>query len=262
MEIIIIGSGHVAYHMAKNFASNGINVKQLFGRNPQTLRAIAEETGFPFSTEKLEKADLYLICVSDNAVEEVSTQIKNPNALVAHTSGSLPKEILSGTYRKASFYPLQTFSKHKPLDYQNIPVFIEADAPEDQNLLSELAHRFSDKVLITNYHQRRYLHLAAVFACNFANHLFARAKELLDTQNIPFDFLLPLIEETVGKIHTLSPKKAQTGPAVRNDQKVIALHRTLLQNEAQKRIYETMNKAIIEMHAPSKSNSNQSLSKE
>lgn len=248
MQIVIIGSGNVAYHLAKAFVLNAIPLAQIFGRNEKELKKIAEELQVPFSTEHLKKdADLYIICVSDHSVEEVSKSITKKDCLVAHTSGSLPKEILTGEYRKSCFYPLQTFSKSKALDYEKIPFFIETDDDEDKKLLFELAHKISKNVMESNHEKRKYIHLTAVFACNFVNHLFSKAKEISDSQHIPFEYFLPLIDETVQKIHEIDPKLAQTGPAVRNDIRILRLHEQLLKDESLE-IYKTMNHSIKKMY--------------
>lgn len=247
MQTVIIGSGNVAYHLAKAFVQNGISLSQIFGRNENELQKISSELNIPYSTQKLEEADLYIICVSDNSVEEVSKIISKKDCLVTHTSGSLPKEVLIGEYRKSSFYPLQTFSKTKNLDYSKIPFFIETENTEDQQLLTELASRISENVMESTHEKRKYIHLTAVFACNFVNHLFSRAKEISDAQEIPFNYFLPLIDETVQKIHEIEPKSAQTGPAVRNDKRVLELHEQLLQDESLE-IYKTMNRSIKKMY--------------
>lgn len=248
MKIVIIGSGNVAYHLSKAFCEKGIEISQIFARNPTSLQAIAEELNIPSSSTDLAEADLYIIAVSDDAVHKVSKLITNENALVAHTSGSLPKEILSGSFRKASFYPLQTFSKTKSLNYDEIPVFIEAENLADENLLQLLAENISHNVMVSNYEKRKYIHLTAVFSCNFVNHLFARAKEISDSQDIPFHYFLPLIDETVKKIHTMEPKNAQTGPAVRNDQSILQRHEELIHDEEQLKIYKTINESIKKMY--------------
>ncbi|OCA71826.1 NADP oxidoreductase [Chryseobacterium contaminans] len=248
MQIVIIGSGNVAYHMAKAFSLKGIFLAQIFGRNEKELSKISEELNIPYSAEHLEDADLYIICVSDNSVGEVSKLITKQDCLVAHTSGSLPKETLSGEYRKASFYPLQTFSKSKELEYEKIPFFIEAENEKDTKILFDLASRISKNVMESTHEKRKYIHLTAVFACNFVNHLFSRAKEISDSQEIPFEYFLPLIDETVQKIHEIEPKMAQTGPAVRNDLRVLELHEQLLRNEESLTIYKTMNHSIQKMY--------------
>lgn len=247
MQIVIIGSGNVAYHLAKAFVLNNIPLAQIFGRNEEELRKISGELNIHFSTEHLQEADLYIICVSDRSVEDVSKMIVRKDCLVAHTSGSLPKEILAGDYRKASFYPLQTFSKSKALDYSKIPFFVEAENENDLQTLFTIASKISENVMESTHEKRKYIHLTAVFACNFVNHLFARAKEISDLQEIPFDYFLPLIDETVQKIHEIDPKSAQTGPAVRNDRRILELHQQLLQGESLE-IYNTMNHSIKKMY--------------
>lgn len=247
MQTVIIGSGNVAYHLAKAFKQNNIPLSQIFGRNQNELQKISSELNIPYSTQDLEDADLYIISVNDQSIEEVSGIISKKNCLVAHTSGSLPKEILAGEYRKSSFYPLQTFSKSKSLDYRKIPFFIETENREDQQLLTELASKISANVMESTHEKRKYIHLTAVFACNFVNHLFARAKEISDSQDIPFDYFLPLIDETIQKIHGIDPKSAQTGPAVRNDQRVLQLHEQLLKEESLT-IYRTINNSIKKMY--------------
>ena len=248
MKTVIIGSGNVAFHLLKAFKENNIPATQIFGRNIPALKEISDEFSVPYSTTDLDKADLYFLCVSDDSVSEVSQLIKEKDCLVAHTSGSLPKESLVGEYRKASFYPLQTFSKTKNLDYKKIPFFIEAEDYEDQILLEKLASKISENVMKSDYEKRKFIHLTAVFSCNFVNHLFARAKEISDIQGIPFSYFIPLIDETVQKIHELDPKDAQTGPAVRNDGRILELHEQLLQNEEHKKIYQTMNESIKKMY--------------
>ena len=247
MQTVIIGSGNVAYHLAKGFMQNNIPLAQVFGRNEEELKKISEELNISYSTKNLADADLYIICVSDSSIENVSKLITTKDCLVAHTSGSLPKEILIGEYRKSSFYPLQTFSKSKDLEYSKIPFFIEAENDEDQNLLADLASRISENVMKSDHEKRKYIHLTAVFACNFVNHLFSRAKEISDAQEIPFDYFLPLIDETVKKIHEIEPKSAQTGPAVRNDTRILELHEQLLKDESLE-IYKTMNHSIKKMY--------------
>lgn len=248
MKIVIIGSGNVAYHLCKAMVEAQIPIAQIFGRNKNELAKISSTFHLPYSTTHLEDADFYLICVNDAAIQEVSKFIKNKKSLVAHTSGSLPKEILRGEFRKASFYPLQTFSKSKELSYAEIPFFIEAENEHDESLLVNLASKISKNVMKSSFEKRKYIHLTAVFACNFVNHLFARAKEISDSQNIPFHFFLPLIDETVSKIHSIDPKLAQTGPAIRNDENVLKLHEDLLTDQELLKIYQTMNESIKKMY--------------
>ena len=248
MQIVLIGSGNVAFHLAKAFTEAQIPISQIFGRNTTELQKISEQFSIPFSTETLVDADLYIISVSDSSIAEVSSLIKNKNVLVAHTSGSVSREALSGNYRKSVFYPLQTFSKSKNLDYSKIPFFIDAENENDEEILKNLASKISKNVMLANDEKRKYIHLTAVFACNFVNHLYARAKEISDSQGIPFDYFLPLIDETTQKIHELEPKLAQTGPAIINDEKVLKLHESLLTDEEKLKIYKTLNESIKKMY--------------
>ena len=248
MQIVLIGSGNVAFHLAKAFTEAQIPISQIFGRNTTELQKISEQFSIPFSTETLADADLYIISVSDSSITEVSSLIKNKNVLVAHTSGSVSREALSGNYRKSVFYPLQTFSKSKNLDYSKIPFFIDAENENDEEILKNLASKISKNVMLANDEKRKYIHLTAVFACNFVNHLYARAKEISDSQGIPFDYFLPLIDETTQKIHELEPKLVQTGPAIRNDEKVLKLHESLLTDEEKLKIYKTLNESIKKMY--------------
>ena len=248
MHIVLIGSGNVAFHLAKAFSEAQIPISQIFGRNTTELQKISEQFSIPFSTETLADADLYIISVSDSSIAEVSSLIKNENALVTHTSGSVSREALRGNFRKSVFYPLQTFSKSKNLDYSKIPFFIDAENENDEEILKNLASKISKNVMLANDEKRKYIHLTAVFACNFVNHLYARAKEISDSQGITFDYFLPLIDETTQKIHELEPKLAQTGPAIRNDEKVLKLHESLLTDEEKLKIYKTLNESILKMY--------------
>lgn len=248
MKIAIIGTGNVAYHLAKAFTENGVEVAQIFGRNPIELEKIGQELGISTSSTALMVADMYLICVRDEAIEEVSKLIPHSDCCVAHTSGAVSRETLQGNYSKAVFYPLQTFSKNKKINYSEIPFFIDSDSQENEKKWIELARKISKKVSLANDEKRKYIHLTAVFACNFTNHLYARAKEIAYQQNIPFDFFLPLIDETTHKIHEMDPKLAQTGPAIRNDLAVIESHKNLITNPEILEIYNTINLSIKKMY--------------
>lgn len=248
MQIVLIGSGNVAFHLVKAFAKAQITIAQIFGRNIAELKAISEQFSIPFSTETLAEADLYIIAVSDSAISEISGKIKQDNCLVAHTSGSVSRDALQGNYRKATLYPLQTFSKSKILEYSKIPFFIDADNENDKEMLRNLASKISENVMFADDEKRKYIHLTAVFSCNFVNHLYARAKEISDSQNIPFEYFLPLIDETSQKVHELDPKLAQTGPAIRGDERVLQLHEALITNEEILKIYKTMNESIKKMY--------------
>lgn len=248
MQIVLIGSGNVAFHMAKAFTEAGISIAQVFGRNEKELSVISEKFNLSISTKVLADADLYIISVSDSSIAEVSKKIQKTDCLVAHTSGSISRDALQGNYRKGIFYPLQTFSKSKNLDYSKIPFFIDAENDSDKEILKNVASKLSKNVMFADDEKRKYIHLTAVFACNFVNHLYARAKEISDSQHIPFEYFLPLIDETTRKIHELEPKLAQTGPAIRNDERVLELHEKLITDEEKLKIYKTLNESIRKMY--------------
>jgi len=149
------------------------------------------------------------------------------------------------TSRYGVFYPLQTFSKDRTVSFDHIPVFIEANNPEDEQLLKQIGNQLSDTVIPLNSEKRKYLHLAAVFACNFTNHLYAQASDILEKQEIPREMLFPLIQETVDKIKQMHPRDAQTGPAVRYDQNIMQNHLNLLKEDMQKEeIYKLLSQSI------------------
>lgn len=248
MEIVIIGSGNVAYHLAKALKKENLPLIQIFGRNSVALSEISQKLDVPYSTNELQKADLYILCVSDSSIEEVSKRINSPEALVVHTSGSLPMEVLEGNYRKGCFYPLQTFSREKELDFKVIPLFIESQNPKDTHLLLEIANKLSHHAQEAHYEKRKYIHLTAVFSCNFVNHLIARGKEIADINELPFDYFLPLIRETFNKIETSDPKEVQTGPARRGDKRVLKLHEELIEDPLQRKLYQILNQSIQEMY--------------
>lgn len=247
MRTVILGTGNVAWHLAHALKKSGIDLKQIYGRNIAELKNLQDATGINVSSTHLEKADLYLLCVSDSALEEVSVLITDPNVLVAHTSGSLPIEVLKGKYRKACFYPMQTFSKQATLDYSQIPFFIDAPLDKDFELLQRMALGISSHVARTTFTQRQYLHVSAVLCSNFVNHLFTLTKELCSAHALDFSHFLPLIDQTVKKIHTLDPLQAQTGPAVRRDHLVLARHEALLEGHLLE-LYRILSQSIERTH--------------
>ncbi|OGS74999.1 MAG: hypothetical protein A3G95_05235, partial [Flavobacteria bacterium RIFCSPLOWO2_12_FULL_31_7] len=190
------------------------------------------------------EADIYIICVTDNAISDVSNQLPFENRLVVHTSGSTDFDVLDAKNKRGVFYPLQTFSKNKTVDFSEIPICLETENASDYLIVEKLAKSISNSVYKIDGKQRKAIHVSAVFACNFVNHLYEIGNEICVENNIPFEILQPLIEETAQKIKTLSPKDAQTGPAVRNDSKTIEKHIDFLTDENQKEIYKILTKSI------------------
>jgi len=226
ISLAIVGNGNVGFHLYKNLSENSlINVTQIDSRGHGSL----------------EDFDISIIAVVDNAISEVSSYIKSP--LVVHTSGTTHMNQLKNTTRKGVFYPLQSFSKDKEVDFSEIPFCLEAENPKDLEQLKELVNTLGAKPFEISSDQRKRIHVAAVFVNNFTNHLYKMAKDICAEHDVPFDILLPLIEETAKKVQTLSPSEAQTGPAIRNDEETIKNHLNLL-NDSQKEIYQKLTASI------------------
>lgn len=180
-------------------------------------------------------ADLYLVMLKDSILGDILPSLvkRNPQALFVHTAGSVPMSIWEGlTNRYGVLYPMQTFSKAREVDFTQVHFFVEANHTSDIALLKQLAGQISNYVFEATSEQRKYLHLSAVFACNFTNHMYAICNELLTAHGLPFSSMFPLIDETARKVHLLKPKEAQTGPAQRNDVNVMQKQEALLKDDA------------------------------
>lgn len=245
INVSIIGSGNVAQHLISAFqTAANIRLVQVFSRDKNKVAHLLDDEQIISDYSELEDADLFIIAVSDDAIAEVSKQIPLKNKLVAHTSGSVAIDALDDKNRKAVFYPLQTFSKNKKVDFDLIPVCLESQNSSDFITLEYAAKAISSKVFAINSEQRKALHVAAVFVNNFSNHLYSIADEICNEHQVPFEILKPLIQETAEKIMTLSPSDAQTGPAKRNDIKTINAHLSMLTDENQKNIYRILTQSI------------------
>ncbi len=244
IRVVIIGGGKVANHLVKAFLNTSdVQLIQIYARNIEQIKEYEHKTDLTNNLQKLKKADVYIISVSDDAIEEVSSNITE-NGLVVHTSGTVSLNTLKNKGRKGIFYLLQSFSKDKEVNFNEIPFCLEAENDEDFKLLKRLALTIGEKVYQITSEQRSYLHVAAVFVNNFTNHLYAVGNDICDKYNVPFEVLYPLIKETALKIETLSPKEAQTGPAVRNDINTIKKHISVL-DENQQELYKTLTDSII-----------------
>lgn len=245
IKVSIIGSGNVAQHLIQAFQLNSqIELVQVVARDIKSVAHLLDSNRITTDYTQLQEADLYIIAVSDDAIAEVSSALPFKNRLVAHTSGTVALDSLNSNNRPAVFYPLQTFSKDKPIDFKSVPVCLEAENETDVQILKQLAHSISNAVYEINSEQRKALHVAAVFVNNFVNYLYQMGNEICDTNAIPFEILKPLIQETANKIATLSPKNAQTGPAKRNDLKTIAAHEEFLKDENQAAIYKLLTQSL------------------
>jgi predicted short-subunit dehydrogenase-like oxidoreductase (DUF2520 family) len=194
---------------------------------------------------QLKPADIFIIAVSDDAIGFVSNQIPLKNQLIVHTSGSAALEEISDNNRRGVFYPLQTFTKGKKVDFKEIPICIETEYSADLEILQKISKTISDKTYIINSQQRKALHVAAVFVNNFTNHMYQLGSEICQKNQIPFTILEALIAETAVKVRTLTPLEAQTGPAKRNDRKTIDSHIHFLKSDATKQsIYKLLTQSI------------------
>ncbi len=246
ISVTIIGSGNVAHHLIKAFSEcETVSLRQIFCRK-NTSEFDKFDVLITDDYDKMIETDVYIIAVSDQSVDEVSEQIPFHNKLVVHTSGSNFMDGLSANNRKGVFYPLQTFSKKRHLNFSEVPMCIEAENQEDLVILKNLAEAVGSKTFLIDGLQRKSLHVAAVFVCNFTNHLYKLGHDICDEQDIPFEILLPLIKETAAKLVDLEPQKAQTGPAKRQDFGTISAHLKFLKHSDYKHLYETLTQSIIQ----------------
>ncbi|HLA55124.1 MAG TPA: Rossmann-like and DUF2520 domain-containing protein [Flavobacterium sp.] len=247
IKVSIIGSGNVAQHLMKAFAKSGaVDLLQVFSRKPETISDLISADKIIDDFNALSQADLYIIAVTDSAIAAVSQQLPFTGRLVVHTSGSLSADALDSKNRRGVFYPLQTFTKNKDVDFKMIPICLETENKSDYEVLEHVAKTISGNVFPIDSTQRKALHVAAVFVNNFTNHLYKIANDICTENNVPFDILKPLIAETADKVMVLSPKEAQTGPAKRNDTNTIDAHLAFLSNGNLQPIYKILTQSIID----------------
>ncbi|MCM8569928.1 DUF2520 domain-containing protein [Gramella jeungdoensis] len=248
IKVIIIGAGNVSSHLYQTFSkAKEVDVVQVYNRNHEHLNFVNEPEKRTSNLEQLKKADLYLLAVKDEAIRKIAEKIPDNKAVFAHCSGSIPLTELSLFENHGVFYPLQTFSKNKPVNFKEVPVCLEANSAKNLEFLKKIASAISDNIFEVSSKQRKALHLAAVFVNNFTNHLYALAADYCEKNELPFKILQPLIKETANKIETLPPFSSQTGPALRNDQKTISAHLEMLDDD-QKKIYTILTDSIQKLH--------------
>ena len=231
-NIVLIGAGNVATQFAYALENAGLQIIQVYSRTAESAEKLANElyTDFTTNTKQIvQDADLYVISVMDDAVGLLTDELNFRDKLVVHTSGSLPMDILKEVSKNFGvFYPLQTFSKTRKADFKSIPICIEANTSDNENLLLDLGSSISENVQRIKSEKRKTLHLAAVFACNFPNFMYTIAEQILSNNKLDFKLLKPLIEETAAKVQSIDPIDAQTGPAKRSDSKIMDQHLDLL----------------------------------
>jgi len=256
--VSFIGSGHLAWHLAPALDNAGFVVKEVYSRNPKHAAAL---TGRLYQAEVKATLDfstsasrIFIIATRDEGIEEVAQEIILPEeACLAHTSGSQPLSILqyAATSQTGVLYPLQTFTKNRKVDFKEIPIFIEASNSETEQILSRLAKAISKKVNRIGSEERVALHVAAVFASNFTNHMLRISRDILAQNSLDFDMLKPLIQETLLKSLSLGPENAQTGPAARGDLEILDRHLEFLNEEEMvAEIYKSVSQHIIDTYQP------------
>lgn len=248
MRVSIIGSGNVATHLAKALKSANAQVLNIWSHNFENAQVLANKVNARAIAELSQisdDTDIVLISVKDDAIGSIAEQLKDFKGLIAHTSGAVTLDALAGNENYGVFYPLQTFSKHKELDFSNLPLCLEANNATNLSLLKQLATLISNSIYEVDSEQRKTLHLAAVFACNFPNYLYGVAQQLLAQHQLDFDIIKPLITETANKIQTALPTEVQTGPAIRNDEQTLQKHEGMLQEHPEwLNIYQLLSKQI------------------
>ena len=245
-NIILIGSGNVATHLGLSLKNSGYSITQVWSKKLQHAKMLARRLNSTFTNniDELKDADLYIVAVKDDSLEYLIRQLNVNN--IVHTSGSFGLEVFKKkTENYGVFYPLQTFNKNINLDFSKIPICIEANNKLFENKLVDIGNNLSKKVITMSSEKREKLHIAAVFASNFTNHMFSIADSIVAESNIDFKLLLPLINQTIKKIAKNKPSKVQTGPARRKDQKIIQNHINKLSNKELKNIYQIISNSIM-----------------
>lgn len=252
---VMIGAGRVATHLAQALRKRaGLRLVQVYSRTSEHARALAERSGEAEWTTSVEAvrrdADVYIFALSDDALADVAGRVPTNDGLWLHTAGSVPMDVFHGrAQRYGVLYPLQTFSRERSVDFRRVPCFVEGCTAEVTDEVRALAERLSDEVHVLPSADRAYLHLAAVFACNFTNHMYALADEIVRAHGLDGAVLRPLIDETAAKIHSLTPRDAQTGPALRNDCAVMERQAAMISDPDVRRLYEAISRGIYALRA-------------
>ncbi|MDR1098093.1 MAG: DUF2520 domain-containing protein [Tannerella sp.] len=247
-SVVFAGAGNVATHLSLAMKEAGFSIIQVYSRTKKSARTLADQLNCPYTAniEEISKnADIYLFSVKDDALPGLIRKIPANKGLWIHTAGSIPMEIFEKhAERYGVIYPMQTLSKTRKTKFYKTPLFIEGNTPASEKEIRQIAGTVSENVCVMTSEKRKYLHLAAVFACNFSNYMYSIATQLLEEQNIDQHVLQPLIDETANKLHTMSPDRAQTGPAIRQDRTVMEQHLALLKDPEMREIYELISTNI------------------
>ena len=244
-KIVLLGAGNVGTHLFRALQNKkDLQLIQWYNRSLNSLEKESVPSEVTYNLNDIIDADLYIISVSDSVIPVISKALEGKKGVIAHTAGSISMEVLEAHENHGIFYPLQTFSKQKEVDFNHIPLCLEANLPENLNLLKRVAQAVGGPVHLINSAQRKALHVAAVFVNNFTNHLYTIGEELCKAHKVPFSVLQPLIAETANKIKLLPPSLAQTGPAARGDQKILEDHLQYLTKESHQKLYQLISASI------------------
>jgi predicted short-subunit dehydrogenase-like oxidoreductase (DUF2520 family) len=249
MKVIILGSGNVATLLGASLLKSGYNIIQVWSRNLVHAKALGNLLHTQFTCEidqVIDSADLYFLSVSDDAIPSVISRLKPIKGIIVHTSGSTSIDIFNNSFSHYGvFYPFQTFSIGKDMDFKTVPILLESSDTESLSVLRSVALSLSGNVQECSSEQRKVLHIAAVFASNFTNHFYAISQKLLEENGLDFDLIRPLILETALKVQGIMPNEAQTGPAVRNDFSIINSHLKQLESKPElSTIYRLLSEQI------------------
>lgn len=249
VKVIFLGFGNLNFHLAQALHTSGkVSVLQIYNRSPVELPQELANIPFTSILSHVVDADIYIVGIPDDAIADFSALLPFKNKLVVHTSGAVSMNKLNIKNRRGVFYPLQSFSKAKNVLFSKIPILVEAEIESDLEILKHLGETISSDISEISSEKRMKLHIAAVFVNNFTNYLYQIGSDILKKEDLPFDLLKPLIQETVEKLDHLSPLEAQTGPAKRRDLKSIQKHLDLLDSGIEKEIYDLMSKALIQKY--------------
>lgn len=246
-NIVLIGSGNLATQLSLSLVNNGYNIIQVWSQHLKNANKLANKLNCNAtdSLKNLVKADLYIIAVKDDKIKSIVNTIAVDD--IVHTSGGTDIDIFENRFNNFGvFYPLQTFNKEIDINFDNIPICIEANNKEFVSKLNKLAESLSKSITVLNSKQRKKLHVAAVFACNFSNHMYTNAYNLLKEDNIDFKLLIPLINQTILKLNDNKPEDVQTGPAKRKDVRLIKHQLEIISNKKTKDLYQFITNSIIE----------------
>ncbi|MBX2845513.1 MAG: DUF2520 domain-containing protein [Saprospiraceae bacterium] len=253
VNVVLIGAGNVATQLGIALRSAGLNIRQVYSRTTEKAEALAEQLSCEAINDLQDihqDAALYILAVSDGAIESVLNQLPNLNGVIAHTSGVTSHTVVAEHgFTGGYFYPLQTFVADEAMDMTTCPIFVKANEAAAEQLLLKVAQKISNNVKVISDEQKKHLHLSAVIVNNFVNHLYALTTDMLRNEHLDFTDLEPIIESTIQRALANEPKSIQTGPARRNDTTTIEEHLAMLKHQPLlRKVYKCLSKSIIKYY--------------